>query len=220
MSPMPLNINEYIDHTLLKAQTTEVDIINLCEEALMHEFAAVCVPPYYIKLAKSVLKDGKVNLATVVGFPLGHDHIGTKVDSIKRSIEQGAEEIDAVINIAAVKNHKWLEVESEIDSLTTACRIKNKTIKVIVEAALLTTEELEKVVEICANNNANYIKTSTGYQVPEDQLKLISFLRSRLPENIKIKASGGIRDMASAKALILAGADRLGTSSALKILNL
>jgi deoxyribose-phosphate aldolase len=217
---MSLNINEYIDHTLLKAQTTEADIISLCEEAVEHGFAAVCIPPYYIKTARNILKDGKVNLATVVGFPLGYEHIGTKVDSIKRCIEQGADEIDAVINIAAVKNHKWVEVESEIDSLTTACRIKNKTIKVIIEAALLSNKELDKVLDICSSKNATYIKTSTGYQVPEDQLKLISYLRTRLPESIKIKASGGIRDLASAKALILAGANRLGTSSALKILNL
>ena len=217
---MSLNINEYIDHTLLKAQTTESDILKLCDEAMSHGFAAVCVPPYYIKTAKAALKDSGVKLATVIGFPLGYDHIGTKVDSIKRCIDQGADEIDAVINLAAVKNHNWVEVESEIDSLTTACRIKNKAIKLIIEAALLTDEELDNVLEIAINNNATYIKTSTGYQVPEDQLKLISYLRSRLPDGIKIKASGGIRDLASAKALILAGANRLGTSSALKILNL
>ena len=214
-----MNIKPYIDHTLLKADTKESDIIQLCKEARDHGFAGVCVPPFYLKLARLHLKDSDQLLSTVVSFPMGYDHIGPKVDSIKKSIDQGADELDAVINITAVKNRRWLDVESEIDSLVTACRIKNKTIKIIIEAALLDREELDKLLEILVTHKPNFVKTSTGFAVPEQPVELVKHLRATLPDSIKIKASGGIRDHQTAVQLIEAGAERLGTSSALKLLN-
>ena len=214
-----MNIKPYIDHTLLKADSKESDIIQLCKEAREYGFAGVCVPPFYLKLARLHLKDSDQLSSTVVSFPMGYDHIGPKIDSIKKSIDQGADELDAVINITAVKNRRWLEVESEIDSLVTACRIKNKTIKIIIEAALLDREELDKLLEILVIHKPNFVKTSTGFAVPEQPVELVKHLRAALPDNIKIKASGGIRDRETALQLIEAGAERLGTSSALKLLN-
>nr|MBS0037191.1 deoxyribose-phosphate aldolase [Saprospiraceae bacterium] len=217
---MALDVNQYIDHTLLKADADESQILQLCEEAKEHNFAGICIPPYYVKLAKTHLKDSNVLIATVVSFPMGYDHIGSKMDSIKKSIDQGADELDAVINITAIKNGRWVEVESEIDSLITACRIKNKTIKLIIEAALLTPSELDQILEIAIKHKPGFVKTSTGFAVSDNLVELVKYLRSKLPDSIKIKASGGIKDLETAEKLIEAGADRLGTSSAMKILSL
>jgi deoxyribose-phosphate aldolase len=215
---MTQKLNEYIDHTLLKPYATEKQIRQLCEEATTNQFAAVCVPPYFIKVCKTVLKDSNVQVASVTGFPNGYDHIGTKMDSIKRSIDLGADEIDAVINIAAVKSGRWQDVESELDSLVTACRLKGRKIKLIIEAALLTQEELEKLMPIIIENCPHFVKTSTGYHVPENQVELIKWLRAELPDTVKLKASGGIRSAEMAQAVIAAGAERIGTSSALKLI--
>lgn len=215
---MAENLNEYIDHTLLKPNTSEEDVRLLCEQALEYNFAAVCIPPYFLKLSHTILRNTEIGLATVVGFPNGYDHIGTKVDAIKRSIDLGADELDVVINIAALKSERWQDVESEIDSLVTACRMKGKKIKLIIEAALLSNSELDQLLPIISAAAPHFVKTSTGYHVPDDQLALIQHLRERLPDTIKLKASGGIRTSEIAKALVLAGSDRLGTSSALKLI--
>lgn len=210
-------INQYIDHTLLKTNTSESQITELCKEADTHGFASVCIPPYYVKLSKMLLKSSEVAIATVVGFPTGYDHIGTKVDSIKKSIDLGADELDVVLNIGAIKSERWQDVESELDSVVTACKMKGKKVKLIIEAALLTETELEKLMPLLVAANPHFVKTSTGYAVPENQIELVNRLRKDLPEHIKIKASGGIRDLVTAKWLIDSGADRLGTSSAIKI---
>ena len=215
---MAENLSEYIDHTLLKPYTSEEAVKGLCEEALVHNFAAVCVPPYFVKLSHSILRNSDVGVASVVGFPNGYEHIGTKVDSIKRSIDNGADELDVVINISAIKSDRWQDIESEIDSLVTACKMKGKKIKLIIEAALLTSAELDRLIPVLIESVPHFVKTSTGYHVPDDQLSLITYLRSQLPDTIRLKASGGIRSPELAKALVLAGADRLGTSSALKLL--
>ncbi|TVR78714.1 MAG: deoxyribose-phosphate aldolase [Saprospirales bacterium] len=215
---MAENLNEYIDHTLLKPDICEEDVKRLCEQATAHHFAAVCVPPYFVKLSHTILRNTEVGLATVVGFPNGYDHIGTKVDAIKRCIDLGADELDVVINISAIKSERWQDVESEIDSLVTACKMKGKKIKLIIEAALLSESELAQLLPIISAAVPHFVKTSTGYHVPKDQLSLIQHLRENLPDTIKLKASGGIKTPEMAKALILAGSDRLGTSSAMKLI--
>ncbi len=215
---MAFKLNEHIDHTLLKPFATEEQVRKLCEEAIKHNFPAVCVPPYFVKACKVALKDSNVQIATVAGFPNGYDHIGTKMDSIKRSIDLGADEIDAVINVAALKSGKMVDVQGELDSLVTACRLKSRKIKLIIEAALLSREEMEMLMPVIIENSPHYVKTSTGYHVPENQVELIGWLRSQLPDTIKLKASGGIRTAEMAKAVIDAGAERIGTSSALKLI--
>jgi len=207
-----IELNSFIEQTLLKADTTKAEIENLCLEAKKHNFHGICIPPYFIKTAKLLLADSTVKIITVVGFPLGYNTLSAKVEETKRAIEDGADEIDMVMNISAFKNNDLINVKDGIESVATYCRLKAKIIKVIIETNLLSDTEIVKACEICATIGVDYVKSCTGFfgGVKKEHIEL---MRSVLPDKIKIKASGGIRDAEFAHQLVEAGADRIGTSS-------
>lgn len=211
------NLAPYFDHTTLKPDTTAAQIDQLCHEAKEHGFSAVCVPPFFVKKAVQLLKDSPVHIATVIGFPMGYSTTAAKVEEIKRAIDEGAQEVDVVINICAVKAGQWNYVRNDIERMIAATHLKGKVIKIILETALLEENELLKLADICNDLLPDFVKTSTGFNGAGANPEIISRLRSAMSKKIRIKASGGIRDRASAEALIAAGADRLGSSSSVII---
>jgi deoxyribose-phosphate aldolase len=211
-----MNLNNYIEHTILKPDTTTDQIKELCQEAIDYEFAGVCVPPFFVKTAANLLDKHAIKVVTVVGFPMGYDSIPSKVEATKRAIDDGTDEVDMVINIAAVKDANWSHVSNDIDSVTTAVHLKGKIIKVILETALLSIAEIKKLCEICTKVGVDYVKTSTGVNAGGATIEMVQYLKENV-EGIKIKASGGIRTKEFATQLIEAGATRLGTSSGIKI---
>ena len=210
-------MNKLIDHTLLSPQATLADVKRLCGEAVEHSFYAICIPPYYVARARAELQDTGVRIATVIGFPYGYSETVIKVAEARRSIEEGADELDIVINIAAVKSADWTYVRTEIEQMTTTVRLKSKVCKLILELGVLTDAERDRLTEICNAVRPDYVKTSSGLQggATVDQVRQ---LRTTLHPEIKIKASGGIRSSADAQALLAAGADRIGTSAGLFLL--
>ncbi|OAV45770.1 deoxyribose-phosphate aldolase [Lewinella sp. 4G2] len=210
-------MKELIDHTFLAAECTGADVDRICQEALDHGFRAVCVPPYFVTRAQKLLSGSDVLLATVVAFPNGYQETAVKVQEIRRAMDEGADELDIVINIAAVKSGDWSYVRSDIESVSTTARLKGKVSKLIVEASTLTEEELKQVCDICNDVKPNFVKTSTGSRGGAT-VEQVKFLRANLVEEIKIKASGGIRDKAFAEELVAAGADRIGTSAGIALL--
>lgn len=213
-----MNINQYIDHTNLKPTATQEDIKQLCREAIDYNFKAVCIAPYYLDIAKKELLGSNVKLCTVIGFPFGYDHVATKMEAISKAINGGADELDIVINLSAVKNKDWATVENEIDSITTVTKLKgNKVLKLILETAYLNHEELEILCNLCIKSNVDFAKTSTGYAPTGAKLEDVVFMKSILGDKVAIKASGGINDSKFANELIEAGATRLGTSSGKKL---
>ncbi|MFC5269072.1 deoxyribose-phosphate aldolase [Adhaeribacter terreus] len=213
-----MNLAAYIDHTLLRPDATQEQILQLCAEAREHQFAAVCVPPCYVRTAKEALAETSVNIATVIGFPLGYSLADVKFFETHKALAQGATEIDMVINVAAFKSGHFSEVQEEIEQLSTLCHFKNAVLKVIVETALLTEEELVQICEMCAGANVDYVKTSTGFASRGASVRDVEIMRANLPEHIKIKASGGIKTREFALELIAAGADRIGTSSGVALM--
>ncbi|TXB62008.1 deoxyribose-phosphate aldolase [Phaeodactylibacter luteus] len=213
-----MNLNSYIDHTLLRPDCTTDDIEQLCTEAKEHQFAAVCVPPFFVKLAAELLEDSPVRIATVVGFPMGYASTPAKIEEIKRAIDEGADEIDAVLNICALKAGNINYLTNDIDSMITATHLKGKQIKIILETGLLTMEEVEQAAQICLDKEADFLKTSTGFNGGGATLEMVSFLGRLAGGKAKVKASGGIRTREDALGFIEAGAQRLGTSSGLKLI--
>lgn len=207
----------HIDHTMLRPDCNQQDIISLCEQAIEHQFYAVCVPPYYVQLAKKTIKKAPVKIVTVVGFPFGYSTVASKVEETKKAIISGADEIDMVMNIAAFKAGDYAAVQNDIQAVITACHLQNKQCKVIIETAYLSDEEIEKACRICADCESDFVKTSTGYAPSGATIEAVELMRKVLPAKIKIKASGGIKDKLFAEQLIKAGANRLGTSSGLKL---
>lgn len=206
-----MELSSYIDQTVLVPNCTKEDIKRVCEEADQFGMYAICIPPYYVRLAKRLLEESKVKVATVVGFPLGYAAIPAKVEEIKRAIDEGADEIDIVANIAAIKNGDWAHVRNDIDGVTIAVHLKGKKVKLIIEVAMLEEIEILKLCNICKEVGVDFVQTSTGYQhnASEEQVKL---LRANLPSQIKIKVNGGITTLETAQKMIAAGADRIGTS--------
>lgn len=208
---------DLIDHTTLKIDTKKTDIKKLCGEAESNNFYAVCVPPYFVRNASMLLKDSDVKIATVIGFPLGYSATPAKAAEIHKAIDDGADELDVVINMSAVKSGDWNYVQNDIKTVALATQMKGKVIKVILETGLLNKKEIKKLCEICTEVGVNYVKTSTGFNGDGATVEVVEFLRENLPNTIKIKASGGIRSAKKAMKMVAAGADRLGTSSSLKI---
>ena len=202
-----------IEHTILKADTSLKEITLLCNEAMEHNFFGVCVAPYFVKIAAHQLKDSNVKVVTVVGFPLGYNTTPAKVEEARKAIDEGADEIDMVLNIAALKNGDFNFVLNDIQSVATLVQLRSRKLKVIIETALLTKEEKLKACEICTEVNVDFVKTSTGFAKSGATVKDIQLLRAHLPAKIKIKASGGIKTKEQALALVKAGADRIGTSN-------
>ncbi len=211
------DLAQYIDHTTLKAFTTEEDVRKLCEEAITYQFYSVCIPPSYLEKARKFVKESEVKLCTVIAFPLGYEVTASKVDELRRVEELGVDEVDVVINVGAIKNQDFEYVNSELNNLATFCSIKNLTLKVIIETCYLTKEEIVKVCNLCVDNGVDFVKTSTGFGTGGATLEDVKLIKSVVGENAKVKASGGIRNREDALAMIAAGADRLGASSGIKI---
>lgn len=207
-------ILSHVDHTVLKAFTTWEDIKKLCDEAVELKTASVCVPPSYIKRIHDTYGD-KVNICTVIGFPLGYSVTASKVIEATEAIKDGANEIDMVINIGDVKNKEYDKVLAEIKALREAC--KDKVLKVIIEACYLTEEEKIKLCEIVTDAKADYIKTSTGFGTSGATMEDILIFKENIGADVKMKAAGGIRTKEDMEAYLNAGCDRIGTSGATNI---
>ncbi len=213
-----MDLNSYIDHTLLNPDCATDDITRLCEEARQHQFAAVCIPPYFVRHAAQLLQESDVKVATVIGFPMGYASTPSKIEEIKRAVDEGADEIDAVVNLCAVKSGNWNYVQNDIDSMTTAAHLKGKVIKIILETSLLEEDEIRKLAEICLESEVDYVKTSTGVNGQAD-LQSVRLLNEVLDGKSKIKAAGGIRTRWDAEQYVDAGAQRIGSSAGPSLLN-
>lgn len=211
-----MEINKYIDHTNLKAFTIHEDIKKLCQEARDNHFETVCVNPYYVSYAKEELKGTNVGVCTVIGFPLGQNITAVKEYEAITAIEDGADEVDMVINVAALKDKDYDYVRQEIEDVRDA--IDGHTLKVIIETCYLTSEEIIKMTEICNETFVNFIKTSTGFGTKGAQLEDVELINEHKSEVLEIKASGGIKTEEAALKFIKAGATRLGTSSGVEIM--
>lgn len=215
-----MDISKYIDHTLLKPDSTEAQIIQLCQEAIQYKFRSVCIPPYYIKTAVNQLeKYNNIKVSTVIGFPLGYSSTPSKIEEIKRAIDEGIDELDVMVNLSALSNNNLSYLRNDIDSMTRAAHLRGKQIKIIIEQTLLTPSQIELLCGICVTSEVDYVKTSTGFQSPAVTPKDVAYLRNLLPPNIKVKASGGIKTYAQAVEFIQLGADCFGTSFAVQIVN-
>lgn len=214
-----MEIARYIDHTLLKPTTTIAEIEQLCSDAVEYRFAAVCVPPPYVKRAAAILSPVDVKIATVVGFPFGYSAIEAKVAETVLAIVDGADEIDMVGNLIAIKNGDWAYLEREIAPVAEIVQQKKKTLKLIIESGVLTDDEIIRCCELYSRYAVHFLKTSTGYAEKGASVHAVQLMRAHLPAHISIKASGGIRDFETAKAMVDAGATRIGTSSGIAIVN-
>jgi len=212
-----MNIAPYIDHTFLKQTTTIADIEKLCNKALEYNFAAVCVPPLYVKKAKELLVNSEAKVATVIGFPFGYCAIEAKVAEIVLAIVDKADELDMVVNISAIKNGDWAFIANEINTVMPIVRKNEKVIKVIIESGILTDDEIIKCCDIYGAAGVDFVKTSTGFAEKGASIHDVQLIRAHLADSIKIKASGGIKSYSFAKELINAGANRLGCSSSVEI---
>jgi deoxyribose-phosphate aldolase len=213
-----MNIYTYIDHTLLRPDATILEITKLCKEAMQYEFAAVCVPPHYVKLAKQCTTGSTVKTATVIGFPLGYSCIEAKIAEIRKAIKDNVDELDIVIHLCALKNGDFDYLSREITACLQPARLNRKIVKVIIESGILSDEEIKSACQLYARHKVDYVKTSTGYAETGATIDTIKLMRTILPDEISIKASGGIRTFAFASALIEAGASRIGTSASIALM--
>lgn len=215
---MHTNIGEIIDHTLLKADAKKEEIIKLCNEAREYNFASVCVNPTWVKTSAELLKGSEVDVCTVIGFPLGANTPEVKAFETTNAIENGATEVDMVINISALKDGDNELVERDIRAVVEAAKGKALT-KVIIESCLLTDEEKVRACEIAVKAGADFVKTSTGFSTGGATVADIALMRKTVGPEIGVKASGGVRDAQGAKEMIEAGATRIGASSGIAIVN-
>ncbi len=209
-------LNQYIDHTLLKSTATEADIQTLCAEAKQYNFYAVCVNSSYVALAKKELQNTQVKVAAVIGFPLGAMASEIKEAEAEFCVEQGADEIDMVINLGWFKSGLHTKISDEIKNIKGI--IGNAVLKVILETCYLSENEIIEACKICLKGGADFVKTSTGFGPAGATLKAVQLMKESVGEKAKIKASGGIRDKTTALAYIKAGASRIGTSSGVQMM--
>ena len=214
-----MNICSYIYHTCLKPTTFIADIKKLCDEAIQYHFAAVCVPPPFVKAAKKFTEQTEVKVATVIGFPFGYSAIEAKIAEIVLAIVDGADELDMVINISALKNNDWQYLANEISAILPFVKNKNKLIKIIIESGILTDEEIVRCCTLYGAAGVDFLKTSTGYAEKGATVEAVELMKRQLPESVKIKASGGIKTYKFASQLIGAGASRLGCSASVAIIS-
>jgi len=210
-----MGLNKYIDHTILKATASGTDVQKLCEEAIEHEFYSVCVNGCYVLDAKHLLQGTDVKIAAVVGFPLGAMTTAAKIFEAKEAVENGASEIDMVINVAKLKDGEFEYVENEIRQIKEA--IGDNVLKVIIETCYLTDEEKVKACELSLAAKADFVKTSTGFGTDGATYEDVKLMKSVVGDNAKVKASGGVRDKETAEKYVELGAERLGTSSGIDI---
>ncbi|MFC1501259.1 deoxyribose-phosphate aldolase [Elusimicrobiota bacterium] len=210
-------VSLFIDHTLLVPWASKIQITKICSEAKKYNFKSVCVNPIWVKLCSGLLKNSNAKLCTVVGFPLGASTTKIKVEEAKDALKNGADEVDAVMNLGEFKSKNYSFVLKELKALRKI--LKNKIFKVIIESPVLNSQEIIKACRIVQKSGADFIKTSTGYNVPSTKISDVRLINKILDPKIKIKASGGIRTFSKALKMINAGASRLGTSSSLAIIS-
>ena len=205
-----------VDHTVLSQTAKWEEIKKICDDGIKFNVASVCIPPCYVSKAKEYVK-GKIKICTVIGFPNGYNNTNVKVYETQQAIQDGADEIDMVINIGALKDKKYDYIKNEIEQIKKICN--NKILKVIIETCLLTDEEKVKMCEIVEESSADYIKTSTGFSNSGATFEDIKLFKNHLQQNkIKIKAAGGIKSFEDAEEFVKLGADRLGTSRLIKLM--
>ncbi|CAX37468.1 deoxyribose-phosphate aldolase [Metamycoplasma hominis] len=209
-------LNKYIDHTNLSPSATSKDIDKLIQEAIKYDFKSVCIAPSYVKYAKEALKNSDVLVCTVIGFPLGYNATSVKVYETKIAVEHGADEIDMVINVGRFKDGQYEYVLNEIKAIKEACN--GRTLKVIVETALLTKAELIKITGLVMQSGADFIKTSTGFSYRGASFEDIQTMKETCGDKLLIKASGGIKNLADAQEMIRLGANRLGMSKSVPVM--
>ena len=210
------DIYKYIDHTLLKPTATYDEITKICEESIEYKTASICIPPSYIKFANEKYGN-KINICTVVGFPLGYSVKESKMLETKKALEDGANEVDMVINITDIKNKNYSNVLDEIKSLKDIC--KNKILKVIIETCYLTDDEKIECCKLVTDAGADFIKTSTGFGTKGAEISDIVLFKKYIGKNVKIKAAGGMKSVSDMISFLENGAERLGTSSGIKLIN-
>lgn len=208
-------IMRHVDHTQLKAFATWEDIKKLCDEAVEYQTASVCIPPCYIQRVKEAYGE-QINICTVVGFPLGYSVTEAKIAETKKALEDGASEIDMVINISHVKNGDYAAVEKEIAALKEV--VGDKILKVIIETCYLTEEEKIAMCKAVTAAGADYIKTSTGFGTAGATISDIRLFKENIGEHVKMKAAGGVKTVEDLEAFLQEGCDRIGTSSAVKLI--
>lgn len=209
-----MKLSKYIDHTLLRSDATIEEIETLCREAKEHDFYSVCVQPHYVSTCKKILKDSEVKIACVIGFPHGSNKSETKLfESVQAKVD-GADELDVVVNLSDVKNGDFEHILKEM-------KVIKKTqlvVKYILETCLLTEDEIRKLCKLAVESHVDFVKTSTGYSKSGATVEDVKLMKSVVGDRAKVKASGGIRDYATAKKMIEAGAERLGASAGVEIL--
>lgn len=210
-----IEINKYIDHTVLKATATEEDIIELCEEARKYSFFSVCVNSGYVSLARKQLEGSGVKICTVVGFPLGAMSTPAKVFETQQALKDGAEEVDMVINIGELKSKNLKKVEEEIAAIKK--EVGARILKVIIETCYLTPQEIVLASELAVKAKADFVKTSTGFGPDGAKMENVELMKKAVNGSAKIKASGGIKNLDTALSFIEAGVERIGTSSGVSI---
>ncbi|MCP4181062.1 MAG: deoxyribose-phosphate aldolase [bacterium] len=214
----PKEVAKYIDHTVLKANSTVADVEKICEEADEYQFASVCINPYYVPLAYRLLIDSTVNVCTVVGFPLGATTKESKAMEAIKAVADGADEVDMVLNVSAMKSGNYDYVEEDIRLVVNSVP-EYICVKVILETCYLTDEEIAKASELSMKAGADFVKTSTGFGTGGATVEAVKIMKGVVGDKLEIKASGAVRDFETAVAMIDAGATRLGTSSGVAIVS-
>jgi deoxyribose-phosphate aldolase len=213
-----MELHRHLEHTALSPTLTISDIDRLVSEARQHNFLGICVPPFWVKRAKREIGSASITLVTVAGFPLGYNLTETKLDEMSRALDNGANEVDVVWNISAFKTGMpWTKVE--IAKCAKTCHDRQALLKVIIETAYLSENEIREACSLCADAGADFVKTSTGFAPSGAKVEHIQLMRASLPAAVGIKASGGIKTRGQALELIAAGADRIGTSSAVSMVS-
>ena len=212
-----MKLNKMIDHTLLKADAPKDQILTLCNEAKEYDFASVCVNSGWVSLCKELLEGSDVKVCTVVGFPLGAMSTAAKAFEAKQAVADGADEIDMVLNIGALKDGNDELVQKDIEAVVEA--VSGKCIKVILETCLLNKDEIVRACKLCMNAKADFVKTSTGFSTSGATVEDVKLMKDTVKDQCKVKAAGGVRTFADMEAMIAAGADRIGTSKGIQLLD-
>lgn len=214
----PKTIASFIDHTILTPQATEKDVEKVCEEALIYGFCSVCIHPFWVRTAATILNKSRVKVCTVIGFPLGANSSSIKSTETSQAIKEGADEIDMVINIGALKSGDLKTVKNDIQGVTQVAREANVVSKVILETCLLTPQEIEVACKIAKEAGADFVKTSTGFSSGGATVEVISLMRRVVGNSMGVKASGGVRSLKDLLSMVKAGATRVGASSGVEIM--
>jgi len=215
---MQLSVNQYIEHTNLSPLITSAQVEQLIDEAITYQFCGICVPPYWVKKARRDVGKANIQVVTVIGFPLGYQRSEIKLREMESAVRDGADELDIMLNISAVKNNALEWVKIELAQFSKFAHEREKIVKVILETAYLTETELRETCKVCIDTGVDFLKTSSGFAPAGAQLDTVRLMRSLAPESVGIKASGGIKTYEQALSFIQAGAERIGTSAGIQIM--